>query len=435
MVKYLLIDCDKITFETSDCNYIQNPINLKGIRETNISRNTQSYSSISFPQHLSVLTTLVIENENFVEFSFLDELKKYEKEKYKLLLNSFGEFEQINYAKESEQNTLYTHIILNGVRRSILKYPFQLVIFKNCLNLQKISGILESHQQIYDISLSHNPNYFEQLVNITNFNYFVWNCPKFKFEFKPLEFVTGNRSHTILHNGCPHIGFYISDKFQLIYKYTDVLLQHILCQQHNLIKSLTNDNKNLKIEYDTSNNVILEMTNKINALNKKLENTEQLTNLNHKIDMTNSKIDIISETINSVITRLNKLENQTEQNDKIVELNKQVINVKKTITMYANRLYKLENQTEQNDKIVELNKLINSIYKNINSLGERITKTENTISFLIDRLNKLENNTDQNDKIEELNKQVVSMHKIISTLVDRMNKIENPVEQSTLYSF
>lgn len=271
MVKYLIIDCEQITCERSEQISIFNPINnFQYIYESTLGKSITSYSTLTYYLHSlssdSKHVALVIENENFEEFSFLDELKNYEKEKYKLLLNFFGELEQIYYTDDS--STIYDSMIINGTSKRFYKYPFQYVIFKNCLNLKKISGILEAHQQIYDTLIYKNADNFQQIFTYPK--YFIWNCPNFVFDFKPIEYNRNIKSHNIIANSMRVIFFHISNNFKLIYKYTDVLLQHILHQQHEQIKSLTNDNQNLKKENETNNNIILEMANRMSSIETKL---------------------------------------------------------------------------------------------------------------------------------------------------------------------
>jgi len=272
MVKYLITDCSQITSERSEQISIYNPIyNWMLYCQTTPIESTTSYSTLT--HHLDSLSSdskhiaLVIENENFEEFSFLDELKNYEKEKYKLLLNFFGELEQIYYIDDS--STIYDSMIINGIKKDFYKYPFQSVIFKNCLNLKKISDILEAHQQIYDSLISKNAgDNFQQIF--TYAKYFIWNCPNFVFDFKPIECNRNIKSHNTIANSMRVILFHISNNFTLIYKYTDVLLQHILHQQYVQIKSLTNDNQNQKKENETNNNIILEMVKQMSLIENKL---------------------------------------------------------------------------------------------------------------------------------------------------------------------
>lgn len=272
MVKYLIIDCEQITCERSEQISIFNPINnFQYICESTPGKSKTSYSTLTYYLHSlssdSNHVALVIENENFEEFSFLDELKNYNKEKYKLLLNSFGELEQIYYIDDS--STIYDSMIINGTSKRFYKYPFQYVIFKNCLNLKKISGILEAHQQIYDTLIYKNDgNNFQQIFTCPK--YFIWNCPNFVFDFKPIEYNRNIISHNIIAKSMRVILFHISNNFKLIYKYTDVLLQHILHQQYEQIKSLTNDNQNLKKENETNNNIILEMVKRMSLIETKL---------------------------------------------------------------------------------------------------------------------------------------------------------------------
>lgn len=258
MVKYLITDSEQITSEKLEQISIYNPIYNPALtykKESKTNYNTFTHYS---KRLANTDITLVIENENFTEFSFLDELKYYEKEKYKLLLNSFGELEEINYIDES--NTTYDCMIINGIIKYCLKYPFQSVIFKNCLNLTKISNILETYQQILvdELISIHSKQQFSSL------NIFLWNCPNFVFNFKP-KLILKNKFYMI-----NDITFHISNNFTLIYKYSNELLQHILHQQYGQIKSLTNDNQNLKKENETNNNIILEMVERMSLIENKL---------------------------------------------------------------------------------------------------------------------------------------------------------------------
>jgi hypothetical protein len=173
-------------------------------------------------------------------------------------LNSFGELEEINYIDES--NTAYDSMIINGIKKVVYKYPFYSVIFKNCLNLKKISNILETCQQILVDDLISQ----QSKQQLSYLNIFLWNCPNFVFNFKP-ELNLNNKFYTI-----NNITFYISNNFTLIYKYSNELLQQILHQQCGQIKSLTNDNQNLKKENETNNNIILEMVKRMSLIENKL---------------------------------------------------------------------------------------------------------------------------------------------------------------------
>ena len=75
-------------------------------------------------------------------------------------------------------------------------------------------------------------------------------------------------------------------------------MQHILYQQYEQIKSLTNDNQNLKKENETNNNIILEMAKRMSLIETKLN-----LSLSKSTELTENQLMLLEDALSN---KLNK---------------------------------------------------------------------------------------------------------------------------------
>lgn len=264
MVKYVILDCAEIITDECELITVNNPVYYKYVNNLKINRDKQTFKSYKNTSNI-----LVIENEDFEIFSLLDEMLYYkENNGYDLLLNNNKGLEKINYIKKSNSDKRNS-CLLNYKERTICESTlFSSIIFKNCKNFKKITNVV-------DAALYFN------YVNAGLRHCFIWNCPKFNFEFTQMSIYKKNQ-HDRLDDIWNEIKFYISDNFNIIFNFDNNIINNIIDKQKDDLRLKTNEIDTLKTELFETKYKLSEFENIIKKLSEKIENIESKISNNEK---------------------------------------------------------------------------------------------------------------------------------------------------------
>lgn len=282
MTKYLIPNCSKILCDDVDKISIH-PSSNEYIRRC---KNWPIYMNASYRRNIKNYLILVIEDEDILEFDFLDEYKNYNNCKNYSIMDHNGELQQIEILENKNPYNVY--IKINNETKYYSHYPFEFVIFKNCKNLKKITGIIETFNKIS-----------EKNSNIIPFQYLIWNCPNYTFEFKnysseQLAFYNNNSGQWI---GGFEIIFLISNNFKIILNFDDPLLQKINITQYEKNKFLENK--------------CIENSTKVNILQNEIKHkNEEIDILKNKLKETEEKLNKLDKLMTLIIKNINVDDNE-----------------------------------------------------------------------------------------------------------------------------
>lgn len=257
MVKYLIDNIIHIThFDTIYHGYkkiysVSYSNNNKYVYENLFINNSTSQiktviNNFALPTRKLVL---VIENEDFTNFSFLDEINILNNKYYDIIYDaniSKNNIIKTNKISNNSENSLYIKIRINNNKEMIVsKYPFEFVIFKNCLNLKNIFHIKDAKTK---------------QINNNGISIFLINCPNFTFDINKYKECVNNNNIDLI----PKI--YIGNNFNFLYNYDNNTIHKLINNYNSQLNILQNDNLNNKklIDELVKNNESL--TNEINIL-------------------------------------------------------------------------------------------------------------------------------------------------------------------------